>query len=157
MGEIYFPKARRFMTQLRKLQDETRIDYSQDGYIRLTFQHLCALRFSRRTLMDDGDLCEELLEQDIPAFSAGYCDWLDVSTPARISVGWAWFVTTSGATRLLAPGGISSNVMITSADGRDLGAAMTGKLLHAWLSGQSWQHDSLPAGPGCWAGVSPAH
>ena len=115
------------------------LEYSEDGYIRLTFQRFCTLQFSERLMINDDDLRNELLEQNVPAFGAGYCDWLDVSTSVQVSVGWAWFVTARHAQQLLAPGGLSSNVMLTSPDGNDLGTAKTDELLNAWLSSQRWQ------------------
>jgi len=89
----------------------------------------------------DEDLRSDLLTQDVPAYCAGYCDWIDISTSVHVSVGWAWFATARGAPQLLAPGGMSSNVMMTSADGIDLGPAKTDELLKAWLSSQAWQDD----------------
>ncbi|MEO5622239.1 MAG: DUF4902 domain-containing protein [Dokdonella sp.] len=117
------------------------LEYSEDGYIRLTFQQFCALQFSHRLTMNDDDLRDELLEQDVPAFGAGYCEWRDISTPVQISVGWAWFVTADDTPQLLAPGGLSSNVMITSAGGNDLGTGKTDELLRAWLSSLRWQKE----------------
>ncbi len=129
------------MAQSTKWLVEQCLEYSEDGYIRLTFQQLCTLQFSQRQTINDDDLREELVEQDVPAMGAGYCDWLDASTAVQISVGWAWFVTAQDAPQLLAPGGLSSNVMITSADGNDLGPSKTDELLRAWLSGQAWQNN----------------
>jgi hypothetical protein len=130
------------MAQSTKWLVEQCLEYSEDGYIRLTFQQLCMLQFSQRQTINDDDLREELIEQDVPAVGAGYCDWLDASTAVQISVGWAWFVTAHDAPPLLAPGGLSSNVMITSVDGNDLGPVKTDELLRAWLSGQVWQKNA---------------
>jgi len=99
------------------------------------------LIFSQRLTIADDDLRGELLAQDVPAYCAGYCDWIDISTAVHVSVGWAWFTTEQGSPRLLAPGGLSSNVMMMSPDGEDLGPAKTDELLKAWLSSQSWQDD----------------
>jgi hypothetical protein len=49
------------------------------------------------------------------------------------------FATDNNAPQLLAPGGMSSNVMIMSPDGFDLGPTKTDELLRAWLSSQAWQ------------------
>ncbi|HZP66208.1 MAG TPA: DUF4902 domain-containing protein [Rudaea sp.] len=121
------------------LPEDERLGYSDDGYIRLTFRRFCRLSFAQRVTVRDDDLRADLLARDVPAFSAGYCDWLDVSTPVQISVAWAWFALERDAPPLLAPGGISSNVMITSVDGRELGTAKTDELLRSWLSSQRWQ------------------
>jgi hypothetical protein len=127
------------MTRSIQWPTAERINWSEDGYIRLTFQRFCRLSFTQRMTITDDDLRCDLLAQDVPAFSAGYCDWIDISTPVQVSVGWAWFMTDQGAPQLLAPGGMSSNVMITSVDGTDLGPAKTDELLKAWLSNQAWQ------------------
>ncbi len=130
------------MIQSGKPLVEQRLEYSEDGYIRLTFHQFCSLQFSHRLTMNDDDLRDELLEQDVPAFSAGYCEWRDISTSVQTSVGWAWFVTADDTPELLAPGGLSSNVMITSVGGNDLGTAKTDELLRAWLSSQRWQKNT---------------
>jgi hypothetical protein len=138
------------MVPTRQRHSARRLDYSEDGYIRLTFQQLCALAFARRTTIEDHELCEDLRNRDIPAVGAGYCDWLDIKAPAQVSVGWAWFVIAHDAPRLLAPGGFSSNVMIVTASGRDIGAPLTNELLAAWLSMQRWQRGHTGASPDNW-------
>jgi hypothetical protein len=125
--------------QASKWSFALRLEYSADGYVRLTFAQFCALTFSKRQTIEDEDLRQELLDQDLPVLSAGYCNWLDESTPVQVSVGWAWFCTASNAPQLLAPGGINSNVMFTSLGGNDLGTALTDGLLKAWLSARNWQ------------------
>ncbi|MEO8802436.1 MAG: DUF4902 domain-containing protein [Rudaea sp.] len=117
----------------------TNLVYAQDGYIRLTYQHFCSLRFSKRITFNDDDLRQELLAMDLPATEAGYCEWLDADHQAQISIGWAWFTSASDAVQRLAPGGISCNVMLTSADGNDLGSIRTGELLNRWLSNCAWR------------------
>lgn len=129
------------MTQSSQWPPAECIRWSEDGYIRLTFQRFCRLTFAQRMTITDEDLRSDLLTQDVPACCAGYCDWIDISTSVHVSVGWAWFATSHGAPQLLAPGGMSSNVMMTSLDGMDLGPAKTDELLKAWLSSQSWQDD----------------
>jgi len=117
-------------------------EWSEDGYVRLTFQRFCRLSFTQRLIIPDEELCRDLQARDVPAFGAGYCDWLDTSTPVRISVGWTWFITAEGAPQCLAPGWVRSNVMITSPRGYDLGVLKTNELLKAWLSSQIWQEVS---------------
>lgn len=113
--------------------------YSENGYIRLTYATFCRLHFPKRLLIEDDDLRRDLVDQELPAFCAGYCDWVDDTTPVHISIGWAWFVSRSDASQWLAPGGFSSNVMFVSGDGADLGVAKTNELLERWLSEISWQ------------------
>ena len=125
--------------QASKWSFALRLEYSADGYVRLTFAQFCALAFSKRQTMEDEDLRQELIDQELPVLRAGYCNWLDESTPVQVSVGWAWFCTDCDAAQLLAPGGINSNVMFVSLGGHDLGTALTDGLLKAWLSGRTWQ------------------
>jgi hypothetical protein len=130
------------MTQSRKWSFALCLEYSVDGYIRLTFAQFCTLPFGKRTIIEDEDLRQELLDQDLPAFSAGYCNWLDESTSVQVSVGWAWFSADDDAPQLLAPGGVNSNVMFVSQQGRDLGTVTTDGLLNAWLSARAWRRDA---------------
>ena len=115
------------------------LEYSEAGYIRLTYLQFCALHFPRRLSFEDDDLRRELAAQALPAFCAGYCDWVDDTTSVQVSVGWAWFIADRCATQQLAPGGFSSNVMFVSLDGVDLGVAKTNELLASWLAGIPWQ------------------
>ncbi len=115
------------------------LEYSASGYIRLTYPQFCALHFPRRLSIEDDDLRRELADQALPAFCAGYCDWVDDTTAVQVSVGWAWFIADRHATQQLAPGGFCSNVMFISLDGTDLGVAKTHELLANWLAGVPWQ------------------
>src|SRR5258708_2496227 len=112
--------------------------YSSDGYIRLTYAYFCKLLFRHRSSISDNALREELASQIIPAVRAGYCDWMDDSTMAQVSVSWAWFAIAEGVPELLAPGGVNSNVMLVSARGRDLGWSRTDQLLQRWLTRRQW-------------------
>jgi hypothetical protein len=118
---------------------QTPLEYSENGYIRLTFPQFCELTFPKRLVIEDDDLRRELIDQELPAFCAGYCDWLDDTCAVQISVGWAWFTTARDMVQVLAPGGVSSNVMFVSPDGRDLGTAQTSGLLQGWLATMAWQ------------------
>jgi Domain of unknown function (DUF4902) len=115
------------------------LHYSENGYIRLTYATFCCLRFPKRLLIEDDDLRRDLIDQELPAFCAGYCDWVDDTTTAQISIGWAWFISGSDASQQLAPGGLSSNIMFVSGEDTDLGVAKTNELLETWLSGISWR------------------
>ena len=53
------------MIQNGKRLVEQCLEYSEDGYIRLTFQQFCALRFFQRLTINDDDLRDELLEQNL--------------------------------------------------------------------------------------------
>lgn len=115
------------------------LEYSANGYIRLTYATFCRLKFPKRLVIEDDDLRRDLVDQELPAFCAGYCDWVDDTTTVQVSIGWAWFIAGRDAAQQLAPGGFSSNVMFISGEGADLGVAKTNELLETWLSGISWQ------------------
>ena len=122
-----------------------RIRRSADGYIRLQFNAFCALAFEQRTLYPDEDLRDELLDEDLPVVTAGYCEWVDASSGIVVTVGWAWFTTESFGTKYMAPGGVSSNVMLLSRELHDLGMRRTQELLTAWLVSKPWQIDTALA------------
>ncbi|MEP6906404.1 MAG: DUF4902 domain-containing protein [Pseudoxanthomonas sp.] len=109
-----------------------------DGYVRITFEALSQVAFTKKHAWEDGRLQEDFVHDDIPACRAGYCEWTAEYTVQQISIGWAWFGSQDGRI-FLAPGGLSSNVMLVTLGDFDLGVHKTGELLHAWLSGQPWQ------------------
>lgn len=120
---------------------------SFDGYIRLTFDTFSNLDFRQKRAWEDTELRDELVQEDVPAFRAGYCEWATEDAPDPVSIGWAWFRLANGRT-FLAPGGISSNVMFVAPASHDLGTHRTQELLHAWLTGENWELDtalSIPA------------
>jgi Domain of unknown function (DUF4902) len=125
--------------QITMTQSTPRLEYSENGYIRLTYVQFCALNFPKRLFIEDDELRRELVDQELPAFCAGFCDWVDDTTAVQVSVGWAWFITGTDSTQRLAPGGFSSNVMFVSLDGNDVGAAKTNEMLGEWLTGVLWQ------------------
>jgi uncharacterized protein DUF4902 len=117
---------------------------SEDGYIRLSFEQFCALRFEVRESIVDEDLRDDLQAEQVPAIHAGFCEWTDTSTRSRICVGWAWFRAAEDGPIIMAPGGISTNVMLT-ANSTDLGMTRSNELMRAWLANIPWQHDiALP-------------
>lgn len=115
---------------------------SLDGYIRITFDAFSSLNFQRKLRWEDEGLRQDLIVDDVPAFCAGYCEWATEGKPDQVSVGWAWFALADRRT-FIAPGGISSNVMLITPTGYDLGMRRTSKLLHAWLSGETWASDEI--------------
>lgn len=124
------------------------LSISVDGYIRISFDIFSSLDFPQRRAWDDPALCEELVQVDVPAFRAGYCEWATERLPDQISIGWAWFRPPSGRT-LLAPGGISSNLMLIGRGLHDLGSHKTQELLQSWLTGEHWQQDAPMSGHTC--------
>lgn len=120
---------------------------SFDGYIRITFDAFSSLDFRERRAWEDPELCDELVQEDVPAFHAGYCEWATERLPDQVSIGWAWFRSADGRT-LLAPGGISSNVMFVAGGFHDLGPHRTHELLQSWLTGEPWQLEAVTSSNG---------
>ncbi len=118
---------------------------SFDGYIRLTFDAFSNLEFRQKLAWEDEGLRDELIEENVPAFRAGFCEWATDEVSNPVSVGWAWFRLADNRT-FLAPGGISSNVMFIAQSGYDLGMRKTNELLRAWLTGEDWQPSGLGLG-----------
>jgi len=104
----------------------------------MTFADFCSLRFPRRFNIQDRYLLIELKARNVPAIRAGYCDWLDNTTSVTLNIGWEWYETS--ASRQLVPGGISSNVMLLTANGADFERTQRDTLLHFWLEQQHWRN-----------------
>jgi hypothetical protein len=119
---------------------------SLDGYIRITFDAFSSLNFQRKLAWEDKGLRHDLIVDDIPASCAGYCEWATDETPDQVSIGWAWFSLADGRI-FIAPGGISSNVMLVTQASYDLGMHKTNELLQAWLAGEVWQPNAPEPGP----------
>lgn len=110
-----------------------------DGYIRMTFSDFCTLSLKQDIAWPDPSLLEELRGLGVSVESAGYCEWAGDRTIPRVSLGWGWLRHANTAAPVLAPGGISSNVMLRTPNGYDLGAKLTEELLASWLHSQPWQ------------------
>jgi hypothetical protein len=108
----------------------------KDGYFRVTFDNLRNMPFPRRWAFEDSNLVNELRDLHLDVERAGYCEW---EGPNSMSLGFGWIAIAGGERVLLAPGGVSSNVMLTSTKGYDLGPDTTEHILGSWLSGQLWQ------------------
>ena len=109
-----------------------------DGYIRMTFDDFRQVRLDHRMVWEDECLRQDLIDENIPASRAGYCEWASREQRAAVSIGWAWFVLSDG-TPFLAPGAVNSNVMLVTKSGCDLGMQRTHALLRKWVCGNRWQ------------------
>ncbi len=119
---------------------------SRDGYIRMTFETFIGLEFTLRKSWKDVALYDDLRSEGFEVCHAGYCEW-ETETSQAVSIGWAWFECPNGR-RAIAPGGISTNVMLVTAKSQyDLGQRKTDELLQAWLDGEHWQPDECTPAP----------
>lgn len=115
---------------------EDPLQLSFDGYVRITFDGLERLRFGHKSAWEDTSLAADLRIEAVPAVRAGYCEWQTQGQPV-VTLGWAWFCD-AHARWLVAPGGVSSNLMLVTPTRYDLGPRQTSELLRAWLSGIDW-------------------
>jgi hypothetical protein len=109
-----------------------------DGYVRLSFDELLQLDFNQKSIWEDQGLLEDLVEEDVHASKAGYCEWATRLDGQNISIGWAWFEARDSRV-CLAPGGLSSNLMLITPKRYDLGMQKTFALLQSWLEGVDWR------------------
>jgi hypothetical protein len=112
-----------------------------DHFIRMSYKEFSNVTFYQYMAWLDTDLLEELNSLGIEAISAGFCEWASITNCPTISIGWTWFRQSSMGFPFLAPGGISTNLMLRCATGYDLGPRATEELLISWLSRQNWQHE----------------
>ncbi|WP_434153525.1 DUF4902 domain-containing protein [Pseudomonas sp. JZ134] len=110
-----------------------------DHFIRMSYKEFSDVTFYQYMAWMDMDLVEELQSLGIDAASAGFCEWASTTHSPSISIGWTWFRQSSIGSPYLAPGGISTNLMLRCATGYDLGPRATEELLISWLSRQNWQ------------------
>ncbi|MGQ5524302.1 DUF4902 domain-containing protein [Chitinimonas sp. PSY-7] len=110
-----------------------------DGLIRLTFADLCNIPLRQHMIWQDTDLLLELKGLGIKPSLAGFCEWVSDTATPQISIGWAWFLPSTTERAILAPGGVSSNVMLRTQTGYDLGSTKTAELLLAWVTSLDWQ------------------
>ncbi len=111
---------------------------SFDGYVRLSFDELLKVDFNQKSSWEDRTLVDDLAEEGLHACNAGYCEWAARYDGENISMGWAWFET-KDAQICLAPGGLSSNLMLITSKHYDVGMHRTSKLLQCWLDGVDWR------------------
>lgn len=114
-----------------------------DQLIRLSYAELSSLVFQPSLAWVDTCLTAELKEIGLPVAYAGYSEWESHGFAPKLSIGWAWFKASFSGKVLIAPGGISCNIMLRSSRGYDLGAHTTQELILLWLSGQSLER-TLP-------------
>jgi len=120
------------------------LQMSLDGYIRMTFDAFTKLEFTLRRSWEDEALHEDLRSEGIETSCAGYCEWGTDATRS-VSIGWAWFGLPCGRLAV-APGGISTNVMLVTRRTRyDLGQSKTDELLQVWLASEPWDSASISA------------
>ncbi|MNG03718.1 hypothetical protein D3C84_868090 [compost metagenome] len=107
-----------------------------DQLVRLSYAELSGLSFQPSLAWVDTSLTVELKELGLPVAYAGYSEWECQGFVPKLSIGWSWFKETFSGKALIAPGGISCNIMLRSPRGYDLGADITQQLLLTWLSRQ---------------------
>jgi hypothetical protein len=112
---------------------------SFDGYVRMTLDRFALLDFPQKLSWIDASLCDELLLDGIFASVAGRSEW-STNCACKITIGWVWFER--DGRRVIAPGGISGNVMLVDPTMQDFGPARTSLILEAWLSADGFDTQS---------------
>ena len=111
---------------------------SRDGYIRTVPTRIASLRFVHLASACDRTLLAELKANAVPAFAAGYTEWVSETAPT-VSLGWDWYWDVISNRFLLATNDVRSNVMLVDAHGYDLGMNRTAQLICMWLTQLEWQ------------------
>ena len=113
------------------------------GYIYLTVDELCAGALVHLISGVDQECPLRIATGATATAITGYTEW--ISQGERIlTLGWDWQMHTIGdAVRLQRVGPPSSNLMLQSPSGRDLGHARTVELLNAYVDAFDWQHATL--------------
>jgi len=113
------------------------------GYIYLTVDELCAGALVHLISGVDQECGLACAAGATATAITGYTEW--VSQGERIlTLGWDWQMQAIGdAVFLQRVGPPSSNLMLQSPAGRDLGHAQTVALLNDYVDGFDWQHATL--------------
>ncbi|WP_397458441.1 DUF4902 domain-containing protein [Pseudomonas asplenii] len=116
-----------------------------DQLVRLSYPELIDLSFQPYLAWIDTSLTAELKEFGLPVAYAGYSEWECQDSAPKLSISWNWFKEAFSGKVLIAPGGISCNIMLRTPRGYDLGPDMTQQLLLVWISRQGLEC-KLPEG-----------
>ena len=114
---------------------------SEDGYVRLTVAAFRAIRLTHLLSELDADINPppSTASGACLASIVGYTEWAS-PTPPALSLGWDWRIATHGCrVRFEREGEVRSNVMLVSAQRRDLGAMATGVLLCDAVDMLGWE------------------
>nr|WP_235366441.1 DUF4902 domain-containing protein [Burkholderia pseudomallei] len=115
----------------------------RDGYVRLSLPQLARVSLAPICAAADDQILSELWDLGIGALRAGYCEWIDAHGAAPTTLGWSWFVDVERIWRIV-PDSLTSNLMIISAKGYDVGPANTRQCLLNWLTKFDWRGLLVP-------------
>lgn len=111
---------------------------SPDGYVRLTLEQLQWIPLGHLLSDLDHDEYPPLHEGASQTHISGYTEWVSETAPV-ITLGWDWRMEgASGQTHYLRTGFPRSNIMLVDDQRRDLGPAITVKLLEAAIDKTAW-------------------
>ena len=112
---------------------------SPDGYVRLTLEQFQVIPLVHLLSDLDPDEPLPLHEGASQTDISGYTEWVSETAPV-ITLGWDWRMEgASGQARYLRSGFPRSNIMLVDDQRRDLGPAITAKLLEAAIDKAAWQ------------------
>jgi len=113
------------------------------GYIYLTVDELCARALVHLISGVDQECGLTCAAGATATAITGYTEWV-CHGERVLTLGWDWQMHAIGdAVRLQRVGPPSSNLMLQSAAGRDLGHDHTIALLNDFVDGFDWQHATL--------------
>lgn len=108
-----------------------------DGYVRLPLPQLALLSLTPICVDVDDAILSEIWDLKIAALRAGYCEWAETHLWAAVTLGWSWFVDIQNTMRIV-PDSITSNLMITSIEGYDLGPLDSKTCIQNWIATLDW-------------------
>lgn len=112
---------------------------SEDGYIRLSFPKLEAIRLIHMISGLDEYAPEIVSAGAISTAITGYTEWISNTSPA-ITIGWDWQLETiSSPVSLKRISEPRSNIMLEDAGKRDMGPVKTAALLEIIIDTLDWQ------------------
>ena len=116
---------------------------SDTGYIRTTFAQLQQVRFVHLVSGIDEDGPPDAAESASSTVICGYTEWISQGGMV-ITIGWDWQMLPEGRgcclKRISPP---SSNLMLQSPSGVDLGPKRTAVLLETIIDNFNWQTEAL--------------
>jgi hypothetical protein len=116
---------------------------SDTGYIYLTFAQLQEVCLVHLISGMDEDGGPDQLDAAVATAITGYTEWISEGN-VTITIGWDWQMLPDKKTiRLYRVSEPSSNLMLQSANGIDLGPKKTTILLETFIDGINWESETL--------------
>lgn len=111
-----------------------------DGYLRLKVAEFNALRFIHCWSAEADEVRADLRAAGLDSRTGGYTEWTCMFEGERISLGWLWYESSTERLEMVPPelGGIGTNLMLISENGKDLGLGVINDFLRTRISVMQW-------------------